>query len=106
MKMFKEVVKQQRVRLWRIGHIGLFIATMIFGVCYIAEINRATAKGYQFRELELSIEQLDRAVSKQDSEIARLESVSRIARSVRMLELVPAQKISYIEELAPAVAFR
>lgn len=84
----------------------MFVSTIVLGVLYITQINSATAKGYQLRELELAIDDLETDVSKQASEIARLESVSRIAKSVRMLELVPATSLSYIEEFAPTVAFK
>jgi cell division protein FtsL len=106
MTTFKEVFQKEKARLWRMGHMAIFASTIVFGVLYIAQINSATAKGYELRELELAIEDLETDVSKQASEIARLQSVSRIAKSVRMLELMPANTISYIEELAPTVAFK
>lgn len=93
----------KHIKLLNIATTMLVVA---FALVYIAQANGAVAKGYQIRELEENIERL--TLENQQLEVAtrKAQSIDKVAKSTKMLGLIPADQPQYVDGNAPSVALK
>lgn len=76
---------------------GLFIA----GSAYLFQVNSIITKGYEIREKETRIQELNKESQQLKIKEVELRSMYNIEKSMNDLNLVTASSVSYIEENLP-----
>lgn len=88
--------------------VGLNIASLaVVGLLLIAQIiqvNAATTKGYQMRELENQISELSLLQQNLQLEARKVQSLDHVAYSVKMLGFVESEQPTYLSSSTPSVA--
>lgn len=88
--------------------VGLNIASLVIvGLLLIAQIiqvNAATSKGYQMRELENQISELSLLQQNLQLEARKVQSLDHVSHSVKMLGFVESEQPTYLSSSTPSVA--
>lgn len=77
---------------------------LVIGLAYVAEVNRASSKGYQIRDLERAIDTLGVQNEQLEYQVAQKESVDHVTSRLRMLGMVPVETIAYTTARGASVA--
>ena len=90
-------------------HVGLlnlaiFAISVLIGITYIIQANRAVTKGYQIRDLEARIEQMRIDNGRLELDVAKRQSIEAIDSRVKMLGLVGSGDVVYVSTSLPTVA--
>lgn len=101
--------QKKSLRLFLGSHVvGLNIALLsVVGLLLIAQIiqvNAATSKGYQMRELENQISELSLLQQNLQLESRKVQSLDHVAHSVKMLGFVESEQPTYLSSSTPSVA--
>ena len=89
-KIHAHVFESKRFRML------LLTATVMLGVLYIWQVNRAATAGYTMRDLESAIYELELEQERLDLHVAQLQSVDSVTERVQMLGLTQVQNIHYL----------
>lgn len=73
-------------------------------IAQIIQVNAATTKGYQMRELENQIGELSLLQQKLQLESRKVQSLEHVASSVKMLGFVESEQPTYLSASVPSVA--
>jgi len=65
-------------------------------VMYIAQMNVALTKGYQIKLVEQSIEELQLSNEALELNVTQAQSVGHIQDQVKMLGMVPVERVEYV----------
>lgn len=82
----------------------IFSLVMVIGIAYIAEVNRASTRGYQMRDLEKRIDVLSVENEQLEYQVAAKESVDHVTANLRMLGMVPVDRVAYTSTGGASVA--
>lgn len=74
----------------------LFVLTVSMAASYIVQVNRSATKGYQIRELENSINQLELDNQTMKVKIAEAKSMENISAKVPMLGMIKVETQQYV----------
>jgi len=88
------------IKLVNIVIIGLVIFS---SAAYLIQVNSLATKGYQIRELEIKISQLEKEGSALELEALNLQSIDNIKSKVSHLNMVDIDKVEYL--VSTPVAF-
>ncbi len=91
-------------RLPFLNIVSLFFV-LAFVVLYIVQANGSVSSGYEIRELETTIEKLSLDNQRLEVETRKTQSLDHVARSVKMLGLIPAEAPTYVDGQTPSYAF-
>lgn len=83
----------------------IMIGTCMCGAFYLYQVNDTVTKGYEIRELESRIQELNRESKKMEIREVELKSMYNIEKASQDLNLVSSGEVSYIEINGP-VAMR
>ncbi len=88
--------------------VALNVASLvILGVLLVVQIiqvNAATTKGYQMRELENQISELSLLQQNLQLEARKVQSLDHVSHSVKMLGFVESEQPTYLSSTTPSVA--
>jgi cell division protein FtsL len=89
-------------------YVNLVIILMIcvVGCLYLAEVNKATTKGYRMRDLEKRIQGVEETNRKLEFQATELQSLNSVGERVKTLGMVPTEKVKYVKAPGPTVAVR
>jgi cell division protein FtsL len=79
---------------------------LVMGALYLVQVNRATTKGYQIRDLEKKIQAVEDSNRKIELEVAELQSLDSIEERIDKLGMVPVDHIDYVKTPGATVALR
>ncbi|MFH1089851.1 MAG: hypothetical protein V1716_05520 [Candidatus Uhrbacteria bacterium] len=77
-------------------NLTLFVLTTTLALTYVVQVNSSANKGYQIRELEVAINQLELNNQSMQVKIAETRSMENVAAKVPMLGMVPASTPVYL----------
>ena len=75
-----------------------------FGAGYLMQINAASTKSLEIRELEGEISELKEQGERIELKVAKEQSVQAVETKVKEMGMVPTPKIEYVMATAPQVA--
>ena len=88
--------------------VGLNIASLavvcLLLIAQIIQVNAATTKGYQMRELETQITELSLLQQNLQLQASKVQSLDHVSRSVKMLGFVESEMPTYLSSSTPSVA--
>ena len=84
-----------------IGVILLGLSVFILGVVYLYQINSIVTRGYDIRDMESQIKDLKQENDKLKIKEVELKSMYNIEKSMKDLDLVSSQAVSYLEMEKP-----
>lgn len=76
----------------------------VFGAGYLMQINAASTKGLEIRELEGEISELKETGERIELKVAKEQSVQAVETKVKEMGMVPTPKIEYVMATVPLVA--
>jgi hypothetical protein len=80
------------------------VLVAVFGVGYLMQINAASSKGLEIRQLEGQISELKETAERIELKVAQEQSVQAVETKVKSMGMVPTPKIEYVMAAAPQVA--
>ena len=81
---------------------GLLV--VLFGAGYLMQINAASSKGYQIRDLEREISELKDQGERIELKVAKEQSVQAVETKVKEMGMVPTPSVDYVMAAVPQVA--
>lgn len=99
--LFSSVRKTKNTAAFLSRHLAVVNLCLLFLVVvtaasYIVQVNHSATKGYQIRELENAINQLELDYQMKRVKIAEAKSMENIAAKVPMLGMVKAETPQYV----------
>lgn len=79
---------------------------VVFGVMYVIQTSAISTTGYDMRDLERKITELERENQKAEYEIAKYRSMDSIQTRLAKMDMVAAGDIQYVALVGTAVARR
>ena len=76
----------------------LVACTLVFGATYLFEINSLSTKGYEIRQLERKIKEMETEQKHLEVQAANLQSINRIQQEAKKLNFVPTGSVTYIKD--------
>lgn len=76
---------------------ALVFVVILFGVCYLYQVNDLATKGYEIREIETQIAELKKNNEKNKIREVELRSMYSIEREVSNLDLVASTNAAYLD---------
>ncbi|MFA4846255.1 MAG: hypothetical protein WC654_06905 [Patescibacteria group bacterium] len=73
-------------------------------IVQIIQVNAATTKGYQMRELENQISELSLLQQNLQLESRKVQSLDHVSRSIKMLGFIESDMPTYLSSSTPSVA--
>jgi hypothetical protein len=103
------IVRKKNVKQWINEHnfllnlltLGLVIMIVL---SYILQVTGTVAKGYELRDLEVQIHELQLTNERMEVIARQSQSLEHVAKSVKMLGLVRAEQPVYIQSDEPSYA--
>lgn len=83
------------------GVFLLIIFVILTGALYVYQVNDIATKGYEIKEIEKQIQDLDRESKKLQIKEVELKSMNNIEKSIEDSDLVTSSEISYVEIKGP-----
>lgn len=74
------------------------------GGLYLYEVNSATIKGFQIKELEKKVEDLRTENKKLENQHARYESMTATQEKTKDLQMIPSKAVEYVTVTSGGVA--
>jgi hypothetical protein len=102
--------KTTRTRNDNLGGAGLSLLSvcffLIFGVVslgsyYLYQVNDLATKGYEIKDMEIEIQQLQKENKKMQIKEIELRSMYNLEKATENLDLVNAQNVTYVEMKSP-----
>lgn len=81
--------------------IMLGVLLVISGILYIYAINSSAVKGYQIKQIEKEISELQKENEKLKIREAELKSLYHVEEASKQLNMGEMRNISYVEEASP-----
>jgi cell division protein FtsL len=103
---FKHVNRYQSLLKLEVLNIAVIVLILVMGTMYLVQVNRATTKGYQIRDLEKRINLIEESNQKAQLEIAELQSLDSIEERMETLGMVPVDRMQYVKVPGTSVAVR
>lgn len=103
-KVSKKSLPKLKVNIKTLN-ITLSALIFIFGMSYMIQVNGLVAKGYQIKELEGQVQDLEQIKSDLELEALSLQSMGSIKEKVADLDMVEIGQTQYLDS-ASAVAVR
>lgn len=85
-------------------NVALFAVVGVLLIAQIVQVNAATTKGYQMRELENQISELSLLQQNLQLEARKVQSLEHVSHSVKMLGFVESEMPTYLSSSTPSVA--
>jgi len=79
----------------------MVVAVLICGALYLYQVNDIATKGYEIREMEKKIQDLDREGKKLQIKEVELKSMYNIEKSMENSNLVTSSEVTYVEIKSP-----
>ena len=79
----------------------MMIAVFICGALYLYQVNDIATKGYEIREMERKIQNLDQESKKLQIKEVELKSMYNIEKSMENSNLVTSSEVTYVEIKSP-----
>lgn len=79
-------------------NLAILASIIFFGITYLFQINALSTKGYEIRQLETRLKQLELEHKNLEVQAGSLQSINRIQQESQKLNFVPATNITYIKE--------
>lgn len=79
-------------------NLALLVAIVLIGVSYLFQVNALGTKGYQIRQLEVKLDQLQAEQKNLKVQSSSLQSINRIEEEANKLNFVPAGNVTYIKD--------
>lgn len=83
----------------------LAFGVIILGAYYLYQVNDLATKGYEMKDMETKIQQLEKDGKKLQIREVELRSMYNLEKATENLDLVNAQNVTYVEMKSP-VAMR
>ncbi|MFA5993998.1 MAG: hypothetical protein WC823_03495 [Parcubacteria group bacterium] len=98
----KNAFSAGRVELnWMALVLTVIIGIFFCGAFYLYQVNNIATKGYEIRDLENRIQDLDKESKKMEIREVELKSMYNIEKASQELNLVNSGEVSYIEINGP-----
>ena len=81
------------IRVLNIIVLGLVV---FIGISYLIQINTLATKGYQIRELETKVTQLEKESKTMELQVLELQSMDNVKNKVSQLNMVDVGKVEYL----------
>jgi len=100
--------RQKWQKLFQMSTLNVIAIALILtmGTLYLVQVNRATTKGYQIRDLEKKIQAIEDSNRKVQLEVAELQSLDSVEERIKELGMVPVSNVKYIKTPGSTVALR
>ena len=85
-------------------NIAILILIFSMGFLYLVQVNKATTKGYQMRDLETRINVVEESNQKLEIQVTELQTLDSIKERSQTLGMVPTDKVKYIKVTGSTVA--
>jgi cell division protein FtsL len=82
----------------KVLNLSLLIAIVFFGILYLFEVNDLGTKGYQIRNLEQQVRQVEENQKNLQIQTSDLQSIDRIQQQAQILNFVPSTTITYLKD--------
>jgi len=76
--------------------ITWIVVIVALGLVYLFQLNTLSTKGYEIREVEQEINQLEIQYKHLEHQVSNLQSINRIKQEASLLNFVPASDVTYI----------
>ena len=86
--------------------VALVAAVVVFGILYVVQTSAISTTGYDRRDLERKITELQRDNQRTEYEIAKYRSMNSIQARLAKTDMVAAENIRYVALVGTAVARR
>jgi predicted PurR-regulated permease PerM len=102
--------KTTRIRNNNLGGAGLSLLSVCFvlivvvvtlGAYYLYQVNDLATKGYEMKDMEIRIQQLQKENKKMQIKEIELRSMYNLEKATENLDLVNAQNVTYVEMKSP-----
>lgn len=110
---FPELKKKHQLKQLVVGFFTgkrvaalLAVLILVLGFSYLTQTNKTVTKGYQIRELEQKLDQLQEKNEKLNLEYIELQSMANITKQVSNMNLVAEGQVEIISSLGSQVALR
>jgi len=103
---FKHTNKYRSLLKPEMLNVVVIVLILAMGTMYLVQVNRATTKGYQIRDLEKRIQTIEDNNQKTQLEIAEMQSLDSIEKRIEKLGMVQVDRIEYVKVPGTAVAVR
>src|SRR3989338_6290741 len=91
-----KVLPPQSSLLFRFN-ILVAMGVVLIGFFQIFQVNREIARGYELREIESELQELQSVHQELTQETQQAQSLQNVARAVKMLGLVEADQPTYVQ---------
>ena len=98
--------KWQAISSTNLAKAAVWGTLMLLGLLYVVQMNMTATKGYEIRELERSVTQLEKDASVLKLQAMELQSMERVMVQLPEVQLVKARPDGFISPVASAVATR
>ncbi|KKU08978.1 MAG: hypothetical protein UX09_C0007G0004 [Candidatus Uhrbacteria bacterium GW2011_GWE2_45_35] len=85
-------------------NLCLFLVVVSCSLVYVVQVNTSATKGYQIRDLETAINQLQLDNQSMQVKISEIRSMKNIAAKVPMLGMVKAETPVYLSSFPSTVS--
>lgn len=88
--------------------LGVFLMVMLVSALsiYLLEVNNIAAKGYEIRELEKQVNEIQEGNEKLAVRVIELKSMNELDEKVAALDMVPVDSMTYYDTIGQVVARR
>ena len=88
--------------------LGVFLMVMLVGALsvYLLEVNNIAAKGYEIRDLEKQVTEIQDENEKLSVRVIELKSMDQLNEKVAALDMVPVETMAYYDTLGQVMARR
>lgn len=88
--------------------IAVFLLVMLVGALsiYLLEVNNIAAKGYEIRELESQVNEIQEENEKLAVRVIELKSMNELDEKVAALDMVPVDGMTYYDTIGQVMARR
>lgn len=77
-------------------NVLLAAVTITFAVAYVVQVNRASARGFQLRDVETRVESLKNNVTSLEDQVAMLSSYQAMSDRAATLGYVPVDHVEFV----------
>jgi cell division protein FtsL len=88
--------------------LGVFLMVLLVGALsiYLLEVNNIAAKGYEIRNLEQQVDEIEAENEKLSVRVIELKSMNELDEKVASLDMVPVGDMKYYDSMDQVVARR
>ena len=94
--------KEGKIRIGLAAGTFMLVGLVAFlGAFYLYEVNSIATQGFEIKDIEGQIKELDKQSQKLKIQEVELKSMNNIEQSIENLNLVSSQEVSYVEVAGP-----